>query len=78
MNSYVLTIIKHVATYIINKPLYPYQAAAANVILSSIDNNLGSIIIMLPRQSSESRLNAISGRFGVHTLAAILDQLCTD
>jgi len=59
-----MTPIERFATYIVGKPLYDYQAQAANAILHSIDNDLGWIItVMMSRQSGKNQLSALLEAF---------------
>lgn len=63
-----MTPIERFAAYIIGKPLYPYQAQAANAILHSVQENLGWIItIMMARQSGKNQLSAIIEAFLLFT-----------
>lgn len=59
-----MTPIERFATYIVEQPLYDYQARAANAILHSINNDLGWIItVMMARQSGKNQLSAILEAF---------------
>lgn len=63
-----MTPIERFATYIVGKPLYPYQAQAANAILRSIQENLGEIItVMMSRQAGKNQLSAILEAFLLFT-----------
>ena len=56
--------IERFAAYLLNKPLYPYQAEAANAIIHSINNHLGQIItVMMSRQAGKNQLSAILEAF---------------
>src|SRR5579883_2458697 len=59
-----MTPIERFATCILGKPLYPYQVEAANVILHSINHNLGWLItVMMSRQSGKNQLSAVLEAF---------------
>ena len=63
-----MTPIERFATYILKKPLYPYQAEVANAIIHSIDHNEGAIItVMMARQSGKNQLSAIIEAFLLFT-----------
>ncbi len=66
-----MTPIERFATYVVGKPLYPYQIEAANAILDSIEHNLGDIItVMMSRQSGKNQLSAILEAFLLFTCPA--------
>lgn len=63
-----MTPIERFATYILQKPLYPYQAEVANAIMHSVDYNEGAIItVMMSRQSGKNQLSAIIEAFLMFT-----------
>jgi hypothetical protein len=68
MSYHDMTPIERFAAWVIGKPLYNYQAEAANAILHSIDNGLGHIItVMMARQSGKNQLSAVIEAFLLFT-----------
>jgi hypothetical protein len=65
-----MTPVEKFATILLGKPLYPYQAAAANAILASIRQERGDILtVMMSRQSGKNQLSAIVEAFLLFTRA---------